>query len=252
MRLRTLVADGSGAEDAFQARARKQDNTGGNTMMKKTAVLLAAACVMLAASSAGADVIVRYGFLDDPGTHDWDAPDAGYPIANVAATNVASNNWNGDSGRGDTSSTPYDDGNTDSIYWYAKTDGEAFFTLDAADTYAVNYTSISFKIDAQTAAANDEWYVSTDLTGELGSDEIITSVDGNGEWTLAQLDLSGVSALQGVDEVIFTVGFRDVATSVDSVRIDKIQVEGTVVPEPATMSLLAIGGLGALLRRKRS
>jgi hypothetical protein len=34
--------------------------------------------------------------------------------------------------------------------------------------------------------------------------------------------------------------------------VDEVEVsDGNVIPEPATMALLGLGGLGALLRRKR-
>jgi hypothetical protein len=220
-------------------------------MMKKTAVLLAAACVMLAASSAGADVIVQYGFADSGGSATT-SPDTGSVAANVSAGSVSGG---GGSGRGDTSSDPYSDGNTRSRYWDNTSDDSLVFTLDADDPFLVNYTRIVFKIDNENSSIDPTWFVQSSATsGDIATGDITTSIDDNGDWTLADVDLSGIAALQGQDQVTFTVGFRDagVSQAADTTRIDKIQVEGTVVPEPATMSLLAIGGLGALLRRKRS
>ncbi|MFP4140257.1 MAG: PEP-CTERM sorting domain-containing protein [Planctomycetota bacterium] len=215
-------------------------------------ILVCAALVGLLglATAAQGDIIVQYGFGTDDGKA-YAAPDPGSVADYVTASDVSGGSG---SGVGDTDDEdPYDDGNTRSIYWQSTSDGSAEFTLDAADGYTVDYSHIAFKIDSEIATDDDEWYVSSDIFGEIAAGDITTDVDGNGNWTLADVDLSGESQLKGVDEVTFTIGFRDAATGTYSnVRIDKIQVEGTVVPEPATMALLGLGGLGMLIRRKRA
>ncbi|MFP4356559.1 MAG: PEP-CTERM sorting domain-containing protein [Phycisphaerae bacterium] len=200
-------------------------------------------------TAAQGDIIVQYGFGSGV------SPDAGSVAADVVAGDVTGDFEGSISGRGDTSGDPYSDGNTKSIFWQGTSDGSAAFTLDADDPLFINYSRIVFKIDHETEVVDDEWFVQSSATsGDIATGGITTNVDGNGTWTLADVDLSGITELQGQDQVTFTVGFRGVSTgpTTSTTRIDKIQVEGTVVPEPATMALLGLGGLGMLIRRKRA
>ncbi len=61
------------------------------------------------------------------------------------------------------------------------------------------------------------------------------------EWSERMIDLSGVSALQGINEpVMFTLTFSDVSTGVPvdgNLRIDNIVVEGSVAEMPVTLGL---------------
>jgi hypothetical protein len=84
------------------------------------------------------------------------------------------------------------------------------------------------------------WIDATSESDSAAIDEYVTSeVVGWQNQKITKIGLGGLGALNSgkptvyVDDVLVGTSFAD------------------VVPEPATMSLLAIGGLGALLRRKR-
>ncbi|NQT53600.1 PEP-CTERM sorting domain-containing protein, partial [bacterium] len=73
---------------------------------------------------------------------------------------------------------------------------------------------------------------------------------GAGNVTLTSLfDISSAQFPIHATDLRFT--FRPVNASTWSTSLVEIDVLGELVPEPATMTLLAFGGLGALARRRR-
>ena len=73
-------------------------------------------------------------------------------------------------------------------------------------------------------------------------------------FTTSSIDLASVPSLAAGDSVEFRIAFGDnsgAASTQKAVYIDNVVLEGTVVPEPASLGLLGLAGLG-LLRRRRA
>ncbi|MFP4141011.1 MAG: PEP-CTERM sorting domain-containing protein, partial [Phycisphaerae bacterium] len=96
-------------------------------------------------------------------------------------------------------------------------------------------------VDTDGDGEVDEWTVWQDVTETYGRIDGFAKVYSVDE---AMLDLSALPDGYGIQ---FEFSTGDLAAVMDSVSI-----ESTTVPEPASMALLAIGGLGILLRPRRS
>ena len=127
----------------------------------------------------------------------------------------------------------------------------AIYTAGAASPHAVtikmkqsNGTSISFS--STTKLVNDTWYdIKLDYDLSLASNNVKLYIngieDGHGTVTTATLAGTGTSFFWG----IMAYGGQSWNGYYDNLQINQ------VIPEPATLGLLAMGALGALLRRKR-
>ena len=124
------------------------------------------------------------------------------------------------------------------------------------DAVPANHTVAGLKEDVwyHLAVSVDPAAASYDLTvtDPQGADQIYDSV--NGQWvsSLTTNDIPFIGAGQADGFFPFRLGDRNAdAASYDHGEAywDNIAVQGTWVPEPATLSLLALGGL-ALMRRK--
>lgn len=72
-------------------------------------------------------------------------------------------------------------------------------------------------------------------------------------FTTSSIDLASVPALSAGDSIEFRIAFGDNSSSASTqkaVYVDNVTLEGAVVPEPASLGLLGLAGLG-LLRRRR-
>ncbi len=138
---------------------------------------------------------------------------------------------------------------------------------------ADDYVTFSFDVDAGKAVDLDELWIGT-RSSNTGPGQIIIEINDAVYTTYSQpagyynnvFDLSGYTGLTGTVTFKFKAG-TDVQADgsgtisgsgtwritdhYDSGTFTDVKVTGSVVPEPATMSLLAIGGLAAVIRRRR-
>ncbi len=82
----------------------------------------------------------------------------------------------------------------------------------------------------------------------------LTDWTDDGSWYAVPIDISGLTALNGQEDVSFRFTYPSVTTPGNNVRIDNVQFTGNVavIPEP-NATILIFGSLGALLvlRRRR-
>jgi hypothetical protein len=151
--------------------------------------------------------------------------------------------------------------------------GTAYWTHEAAiDTAAFKAIRLVMRNGAKDdfhalIQVGGQWYVSDEYT-EMPDD---TDADGWGEtfivlddpmWATADVSLPGITGETGTATLTsgfdfdtpsgLITGFGLYNPSLDgNQRIDIYEVNNQPIPEPATMSLLALGGLVALRRRRR-
>lgn len=70
-------------------------------------------------------------------------------------------------------------------------------------------------------------------------------------FALATADLSSISAIDDQSSVFVRYTLAGASSVSGNNRIDNLQINGTVIPEPASLGLIGVGAL-ALLRRRRS
>lgn len=73
-------------------------------------------------------------------------------------------------------------------------------------------------------------------------------------FTTSTVDLTGLPTLNDGDSIEFRLAFGDnsgAATGQKAIYIDNLTLDGSVVPEPAALSVLGLAGLG-LVRRRRA
>lgn len=130
------------------------------------------------------------------------------------------------------------------------------FTLNANGA-PMNLQSLVFDIGINGGSFNNEWfYVNTsvdggwDLAHAIKNQKIISGMNANGNLNFdhVSVDLSAAQ-YQNLNSVTFRV-YYDEKAQANGVAYDNISVTGAV-PEPAAMSLLALGGLLGLRRRRR-
>jgi hypothetical protein len=119
------------------------------------------------------------------------------------------------------------------------------FTPNAGVTY--NFTTLQFKLATVSNNPCPEGiFVRSSLTGttDLTSGTITTVRKADGAFQLFSIDLTGVSALQNVATATeFRLYFYnpDGVTSTTGDRIDKVQLQAVLVPEPSTWAMIALG-----------
>lgn len=201
----------------------------------------AAVLVFLAAVGlAQADVLVSYELSNAEGTPDGSPAESldGLIAGNLTAVNLSSSGF-----------TTTDDGHAFiresgapasldlSMYWS--------FTLEAeSGTFDVTGISLDSRVNNEATAANFVVRSSADNF----SATLLSVATNSDTWSTFSEPVTG---LDGQSSLEFRIYVFD-GTGLDGnapIRLDDIVVSG--IPEPATVGVLAIGGLAALRRRRR-
>lgn len=162
------------------------------------------------------------------------------------------------------------DGDTNGL-WGAS----AFTPAASIDNFSVNQIfgdmgPISITIENTTASKQvtlsqlhfnsrrDNWKAETDYllsaTGDLAAETILTDTLGDtGVWYAYDLDVSSLLSTATLDpgkSATFTLDFTG-TVGAHGFQVDNLALSGSVVPEPATLGLFGIFGLGLLVFRRR-
>lgn len=124
------------------------------------------------------------------------------------------------------------------------------FTLTADAGQVLNLTSLTFDV-AKGGDSGTRGYVVT--SSALGHDQVLSGGDpGSTQPTLSarNVDLTG-SAYQNLSSITFRL-YAYSPGSGQTIDFDNITVNGSVVPEPSTTVLAALGAAAMVLRRKRA
>ncbi len=155
----------------------------------------------------------------------------------------------------------YDGDNDGDLDWYALDEDypDSFATFDSSSTYNAHYSTMILDIPVPEGDSTVFVYfnekrtktlvdavlsVDSDVANSLRTTDY-TSVSSDGLYT-AEFEVTGATEAQNL-----TVTLKSQQVWKDTNRTMGVQAV-SVVPEPATMSLLALGGLGVLIRRRRS
>jgi hypothetical protein len=229
--------------------------------------LLAVAAVLVAAQVASAAILAEYNFDDNDGVVDNTAPD----VSATDLTNTEGSGWSFDGSA---------DSDAEAGEAYSKINSGAWeFELSAAGAQVLDLTQMSFTVQAErwgNGRTHDYQVVLIDeLDNEtpIAFDAYIPDDSDPANLVLDDVTVAGVGqqgslgGVGGVDNdamiVVDLTGLANAASLKFGIRtdraggltpessLDNLVIEGAVVPEPATMSLLALGGLAVLRRRRR-
>jgi hypothetical protein len=132
------------------------------------------------------------------------------------------------------------------------------FTVEPAFGYQTDIASVTVAFGGNSNLLPASIYLLSSATGFTAADALGSKSYTDSFTTSEQFDLSGVTALDAVTSVEFRLyghGANRFSQDgvVDNLDGSDLFVEGTVslIPEPATMALLGLGGLAVLRRRRR-
>ena len=124
--------------------------------------------------------------------------------------------------------------------------------MTPADGFTLNLESLTFD-DMKGPSLGTDWQISYRV-GSSGDFSLAGSGsihDSFATTPMNTVSLSGISAIQDITQLT-TLRIWAIGGSNDNKiwYLDNVTLNGVVIPEPATMSLLALGGL-AMIRRRR-
>lgn len=130
------------------------------------------------------------------------------------------------------------------------------FTVTAASGFTLNLTDLALKtalVDPNQPSGTT--FVRSSVDGfafDLGS-YTQTGTSGS-DFTNRSIDLTG-AAYQNLSSITFRIYHYDDTDSTSSTglvhRIDDVVLNGSAIPEPASLAILGLGGLSMLVRRRR-
>ena len=236
--------------------------------MKLFKTLAAVALIVGLAGMAGADVIALYDFGTDAGntsfaSADTDtvttASDFSDAVLGGTVNDFMTSNTSGLGVSPDPSGWPVfrmssDNFNVDGTFG-DDTGRYVSFSITATNGAIAVWDSLTFdwartdatKYSARLLSSTED----TDGTfGQVGDDVGFGPADDD-TWAEAGIDLSALGQLDQGDTRYFRLQFAADTNKFNSNRSMVIDDVTVTIPEPATMSLLALGGLGVLIRRKK-
>ena len=157
------------------------------------------------------------------------------PVGNGSAESLSSNGWNsGEAFRFNTSSTGYTDVKLSWSQTRSST-GPATFDLEYS-TDGISFTTFTndYTVLQNGLVPNPSW--------SSGTPQPVYNFTA---------DLSAVSALDNAPTLVFRLVSQVSTAAGGTNRVDNFLVDGTIVPEPATLALAACGVLGIVFSNRR-
>jgi hypothetical protein len=236
-------------------------------------IALAAVCVLVFGASAQATVLADYTFGTGTVPTAVASLSGDLAVAGMTASDIA---------EGPTAFSTFRYAGNNGHGQYAHGLGDPCLTLDpqgiytfagavAAGKYAsftltatggvLNLSSLSFDASMRSSGGNRYAFVGDSVDGYAGAalatadvhtvqyiNNPESGVTTNPIWLNTVVPLSGAQ-YQGLSSITFRLYAADAWNG--PVDFDNIIVNGEVTPEPATLALLVMGGIGMLIRRKR-